>query len=149
MSGALIAIDVNTQPITDAQARLSAANADMRDFFADVGGSLLISTRARGNQEVDPDGVHWVPLNPKYAARKAKQRPGLPILHFDGHLLGDKLAYDASSAELLFGTGSKYGASQQFGRGGIPARPFLGLSESDREGILAKAAKYEQEAISG
>jgi phage gpG-like protein len=49
------------------------------------------------------------------------------------------------------GTDRVYGAMQQFGGtkaqhpqlwGTIPARPFLGLSDTDRDGVLAILSRY-------
>ena len=43
----------------------------------------------------------------------------------------DTLAYQVSNDHLEFGTNLEYSATHQFGRDadGIPARPFLGLSD--------------------
>ena len=61
---------------------------------------------------------------------------GLKILQ-DRGTLHDTLRYQASASGVEIGTDRIYGATHQFGRGNIPARPFLGLSAGDRQDILA------------
>jgi len=49
-------------------------------------GDLLRAHDPRFDAQRAPDGTSWVPLNPRYAARKAKRRPRAGILELDGHL---------------------------------------------------------------
>lgn len=76
------------------------------------------------------------------------------VLVLEGHLLGDaSMSYHADPDELLFGTVKEYGAVHQFGEkkwatgkttsrgvpipwGDIPARPFIGLSDDDKDYIV-------------
>lgn len=136
MAGAHQVIDIR---INDAQLqaglqRLAAQLGDLRPFFADVGETLLNSTRARFRSQTAPDGTPWQALSPAYAARK-RRNPG-QILTLYGHLRG-LLVYRADRDRLRIGTPLIYGATHQFGRGRIPARPFLGLSVADRGDLLA------------
>jgi len=41
---------------------------------------------------VSPDGTPWAALSPRYAKRKERERPGVPKLKFDNHMLGDRLS---------------------------------------------------------
>lgn len=84
-------------------------------MLGDMGEYLLGSTRERAAREVDPDGNKWRALSPAYARWKAKKRPGVPILKFDFHMLGDQLSYNVDGEGLLLGTNAPYGAAHQFG----------------------------------
>jgi len=101
----------------------------------DIGEHLLNSTKARAAAGVDPDGQTWLELSPAYARRKQRLKPGRPILTFEGEMLDTRLAYDLDGDDFVFGTASVYGATHQWGRGAIPARPWLGLTDDDGEAI--------------
>lgn len=85
-------------------------------MLADMGEYLLRSTRERAAKQVDPSGTPWQPLSPKYKRWKDKKRPGVPILKFDFHMLGDQLSYQVQEDALLVGTNAPYGAAHQFGQ---------------------------------
>jgi len=95
---------------------LGRLRGDDRDLMlAQMGEYLLRSTRERAAREEDPNGRKWRPLEPAYARWKAKKRPGVPILKFDFHMLGDQLSYQVDGEGLLLGTNAPYGAIHQFG----------------------------------
>lgn len=120
-------------------------------LLQDIGEYLLRSTRDRAATEQGPDGEPWPALSPRYAARKARKRPGLPMLTFDGHLLGDRLAWQVAAPELLVGTSAPQGAALHFGRPEInlPARPWLGISDQDAEEIVQLTQDHLVAALSG
>lgn len=89
--------------------------AATRVMLLDIGEYLLGSTRERAARQVSPSGETWRKLSPAYKRFKDKKRPGLPILKFDNHMLGDQLAYQVEGSTLLLGTNAKYGAAHQFG----------------------------------
>ncbi len=64
---------------------------------------------------------------------------------------GADLRYHATRDSLEFGTDRKYGATHQLGdqERGIPARPFLGIDDQDRDEILAILRRHLEEALSG
>lgn len=95
---------------------LGRLRGDDRDLMlAQMGEYLLRSTRERAAREEEPSGKKWRPLAPAYARWKAKKRPGVPILKFDFHMLGDQLSYQVDGEGLLLGTNAPYGAIHQFG----------------------------------
>ena len=128
---------------------LIAAGHDATPLMRDIGEGLLNSTRERFRTEAAPDGKPWAPLSE--VTRKRKRRNKDRILTHEGHLGGTSLNYRAGPTEVLVGSTSVYAGTHQFGartgaygrteRGGpipwgdIPARPFLGVSEADREMI--------------
>lgn len=147
MAGAALTINVveiNDREVIAALRRLQAAGANMEPVFQTIGERLLINTRARFGKQISPEGVAWAPLSPAYRAAK-KKNPD-KILTARGYL-HDTLRYQASASGVEFGTDRIYGATHQFGRGNIPARPFLGLSEGDRQDILAIVSDHLGRAL--
>lgn len=137
MAGAFIEVSVDTREIEDALRNLQRAVVDLQPAFRDIGEYLLRSHDERFRAGVDPDGNLWDELNPKYKARKPKNQDKVLVLN--EYLMG--MVYQEMPTELLFSTGidsAKYAATHQFGRDedGIPKRPFLGLSDADRDEIL-------------
>lgn len=126
MAGARIQLDADTR---SAGAALAAAARQLGPegrtlLLQDIGEYLMISTRARAAKKVSPDGTAWAALSPRYAAWKEKKRPGVPILRFDNHMIGDQLANQVEGDTLLVGTNAPYGAIHQFGGDiQIPERP--------------------------
>lgn len=95
----------------------------------------------------------------RLSAKGARRLAGKKILT-DGGYLGDLIHYQLQDGgrALAVGSSRKYAAVQQFGQpqgasgtdrrghpipwGNIPARPFLGLSDDDRERVLAILRDY-------
>lgn len=121
MAGARIEVEVTT-PALDRAAR-DLSQDGLEDLLRDLGEYLLRSTRERAGREVSPDGAVWRALSPRYKRAKEKKRAGLPILAFDRHMLGDRLAFQVEGDSVLVGTSALYGAIHQFGGTvKIPAR---------------------------
>lgn len=105
-----------------------------------------------------PDGRPWAPLSPVTIARRAKAGKNTDtILQVTRHLAGNIVA-QVDAAGLRVGSPVEYAGVMQFGaaqgafgrtsRGGpipwgtIPARPFLGISETDETEIVAIARAW-------
>jgi phage virion morphogenesis protein len=152
MAGAKITITVDDADVRAMFARLAAfGEAPIKDAGRDIGEYMLRATRERAAQERAPDGTPWVPLSPKYAKWKAKKRPGVKMLKFDAHMLGDMFHPEVGPDYVDIGTNALYGAIHQFGGTvhhaalshirsrrtigahdvTIPARPWLGASDED------------------
>lgn len=157
MAGAFLEINANTPEIDAALRQLTAALNDLTPAFRDVGESLLNSTRERFRTSTDPTGKKWEGLRPstlaararaaggrikgginkgRYTKRAALAYAGAKPLIFSGRLFGT-LNYRADKTSVRIGTPMIYGATHQFGRVRIPARPFLGLSQSDAADVVA------------
>jgi phage virion morphogenesis protein len=149
MAGAALTINVeiNDREVLAAMRRLHAAGTDMAPVFSSIGERMLINTRARFGKQESPEGVAWAPLSPAYRARKKKNKDKILIAF--GYLFGPGLRYQASASGVEFGTDRIQGATHQFGRGPIPARPFLGLSDDDRRDILDIVSDHLRRALSG
>jgi phage virion morphogenesis protein len=141
MAGARLVIDGSTAPVLAVLNELIRRGQDLREPFAAVGEYLRRSHDERWARGVDAAGDPWADLNPDYQARKPKHADKVLVL--EGYLR-DSLLYQADADSLEFGTNSIYGATHQFGaeERGIPARPFLGLSDEDEAEILAIFSDY-------
>jgi phage virion morphogenesis protein len=117
MAGARIEWEVDTKLASTAlQKAVDALGGDgLALLLEDIGEYLLRSTRDRADAQVSPTGQPWAPLSPRYARRKARKRPGLGILKWDNHMIGDQLAHQVDGTTLLLGTNAPYGAIHQFG----------------------------------
>lgn len=83
------------------------------------------------------EGPGWQKLTPRYEARKRKLGKESKILHFNGLLQNSMvdpgeglgrvfvITDDSSETSLTMGSNLVYAATHQWGRGPIPARPFL------------------------
>jgi phage gpG-like protein len=118
---------------------------DFSPALADVGESLLLSTRDRFDNETSPEGIDWKPLLPKTI--KAKQRridTGKPYrtkaqanwILKDTFTLRDSITYLVQPTVLKVGTNIEYGIYNQ------ASRPFLGLDDGDRLTISETLSEY-------
>ena len=134
-----ISIDIDDAELRSVLRALRDHLGNLKPVFQDLGETLLNSTRTRFQSQTAPDGKRWKDLSLAYAARKPRHKD--KVLTLWGHLRGT-LNYQASADELLVGTPLIYGATHQFGRGAIPARPFLGLSAEDCSDLLDALNEY-------
>lgn len=147
MAGARVEITRNTASpkLKRLAARLHGEGRQL--LFADMGEYLLRSTRERAAKQIDPDGNKWRALSPGYAKWKAKKRPGVPILKFDFHMLGDQLSYEAGQDELLVGTNAPYGAIHQFGgtvhRAAHSRKLAFGKDKPNRMKVFARSGSKD------
>ncbi len=110
-----------------------------RVMLLDIGEYLLASTRERAARQIAPDGTAWQKLSPPYKRFKDRKRPGVPMLKFDNHMLGDQFSYQIESDTLLVGTNAKYGAAHQFGSSiDIPPRSQHVYFRRNKSGEVGK-----------
>lgn len=137
MTGVSLKIDYQFEDrqVVDLLDQLSRQLDDMQPVFADIGEYLLLAHDEHFDAQEAPDGTPWEPLDPKYQARKKKNQDLILVL--DEYLRGT-LAYNADSDSLEFGTPRIQGATHHFGDPdrGIPARPWLGVSDDGEREIL-------------
>ena len=135
MAGSFIEINGNTAEISVVFRRLQRWLRDLTPVCGDIGEFVLNRTRERFNSQTAPDGSPWAALSPGYAQRKKRNKD--KILTLRGNLRGLP-NYRAGPHEVRIGTPLIYGATHQFGNPNlnIPARPFLGLSQSDEQELL-------------
>jgi phage virion morphogenesis protein len=121
-----------------------------------IGDSLVTSTQLRFEAEESPEGEPWKGLSlATLANRKREGKDG------EARILRDNAdMYDSLQPKLLAGQGVQVGVTRVQGRihqlGGmagrgrqveIEARPYLGVSEADREEILAIMNDHAQRGV--
>lgn len=130
MSGAGITADLDFSEARSALARLN--DAELQTLCAKIGSMIENQTKNRISDGThSPDGEPWAPWSPEYALSR---HGGHSLLRGDDHLR-DSIGFQLRGDEVMVGTDRVYGATHQFGRDGIPARPYLGLSGENREEI--------------
>ncbi len=140
--------------------RIAAIGAQPAPLLAAIGVALEDSTRNRFRDGVDPSGIRWesyAPLNPVYAT--TKEGPG--ILRGPNLTLMQSIRSGVEGDSVVVGSDLVYAPVHQFGAiiqpknarqlsfemGGklfhvdsveVPARPYLGLSDGDREMVVGE-----------
>lgn len=159
-------------PIISALDRIAAIGRNPRGVLEAVSAQVIKSTRRRMEAGTDPRGVRWdsyAPLNPLYASEKVG--PGILrgagyttsglyrsiTSYVDGNRLvwGSNLVYarihqlggvirPKNARALVFWMGG-----QKFERGSvtIPARPYLGFTDEDREALVGELEEYLARAM--
>jgi phage virion morphogenesis protein len=111
--------------------------ADTKKLMTTIGAAMKNQTIARFRKSEGPDGEAWKP------SARAKRENGKTLLN-TGRLGGgkDSLSMSVTPAEVHVGSNVVYSRIHQLGgkagRGhkvNIPARPYLGINEEDREEI--------------
>ncbi len=146
---------------------LAKASVSAKPLLDDIAESLLISTQQRFELERDPNGKPWQPLSwwtlflrgggrkgwHKRNRSKAKKGTmekisGAKILRASNRLF-QSLTSVVTNSEIQLGSNVIYARIHQYGgqagRGKkvtIPARPYLGISDSDAAMIDEAVAEY-------
>lgn len=130
--------------------RLIDAGADMSSAMREIAGHLADSVADSFDREQAPDGTPWKPLKPKTKRERRRRRYAAgPILERSGDLARSILA-DHDETSAVAGTNLIYAATHHFGdedRRGIPARPFLGVTEEHRSMILDAIQRHFEAAL--
>ena len=162
----MITIEVQDAEIQAALMRAHQALDDASGMMNEIGGYLRDQTEDRFASKVSPEGVPWAPRSAatlkNYERRKLKFGG---VLHLSGQL-GANIFHEYGPDWTQVGSPEVYAATMHFGAaqgqfgaaigrtkpsakrpksqdyfmplpwGNIPARPFLGLSDEDRTGVL-------------
>ena len=99
--------------------------------------------KERFDQEQAPDGTKWKPLSPARVKQRLKRHKAgsMKILQDVGELRRS-IQYEAGPNYVRIGSNLKYARTHQFGRGNIPARPFLGVTPNERQHINDMVKAY-------
>ena len=123
---------------------------NMRQFWSSVGMYVQGQTiRERFNKEQSPEGQKWKPLADTTKRRKKRHKRGQMKILQDTGELRRSMAYEAGNNSVKVGSVLKYAQTHQFGRGKIPARPFLGVTESEKKHITSMFGQYIKRHILG
>lgn len=156
----MINVEFNDAEVQAALNNLAAGLTDMSKVMNEIGMFLVASTEKRFDGTEAPDGSQWAPRSPVTLAIYAREKAKFgPVLHKSG-TLRQTIAHSYGPDEVTVGSNVLYAAVQQFGAaqgafgasigkdkkgrdhfhsipfGNIPARPYIGVSDSDRTGIL-------------
>lgn len=141
---------------------LEEAGKDLRPALEDIGELLVYSTKTRFSTSTAPDGTPWAPNSPATLVRWMRNGGGgakHPLIG-NGKTLLEQISrhINGSGDTLEVGSPTPYAAAQQFGMkkgyagetsrgspipwGDIPARPFIGISDADKQSILDTIADH-------
>lgn len=133
-------------------ARLREQTDDLRPILNAIGNELTESAKTRiADEKQSPDGTPWPGyVKPDYAAlkrsgiKRKNLAPGVNdwvlmpsgggLLEHSGNLL-QSITYNVGRNEVNIGSNEEYARRHQKGGGGIPARPYLGVSSDDANAI--------------
>ncbi|MBF0178096.1 MAG: phage virion morphogenesis protein [Magnetococcales bacterium] len=155
MSGATLDIQIDDRSALAMLAGLQARAADLTPAMQAIGEHIIETTQVRFDAQVAPDGTAWQPDNPGYWASKKIKK----VLTESSRLRGS-VVYKAGRDQVVVGTNVLYAAVHQFGativpvqakrlrfqigshvvyakKVTIPARPFLGVNDTDQKAIMA------------
>lgn len=137
MAGARFTLETSALKPLEARVRVMAS-MDTSALMPRLGEYLQRSTQDRFKSQTSPDGATWDVLAPRTLARKEKKKlnPG-KVLTERGFLRKGIAWQLLNKSTVEVGSNLKYAATHQFGRGNIPPRPFLGLSDQDKRKIDA------------
>lgn len=156
-----VSMTVDTVDLGDVGKRLAAIvnlTAKPSKLMKAIGASLESSTKRRFRSNVGPDGAPWKP------SVRARLKGGRTLFEH-GHLR-DSITSDGDDEKAVVGTNLIYGPIHQFGgvirpktasaltfnipgvgwrrvaKVTIPARPYLGISNDDRDEIASQVERY-------
>lgn len=134
MAGSKFTLETSALKPLEARVRIMAG-MDTGALMPRLGEYLLRSTQDRFKSQTAPDGTAWEALAPRTAKRK-KYNPD-KVLTERGFLRKGIAWQVLNKTTVEVGSNLVYAATHQFGRGNIPPRPFLGLSDQDERKIDA------------
>lgn len=131
-----------TVATTGFEAALNAIDAlggfHLVELADEIGGIIETSTKRRiSDERTGPDGEPWAAWSEAYDETRDHSCHSLLVGEGD---LRDSIQSYSSAADVTVGTNLVYGAIHQFGgeevgKPGLPARPYLGLSDLDQQDI--------------
>lgn len=117
---------------------------DPRPLLETIGQLLVASTQARiRTTKTDPRGGAWAPWSTAtYIARARSGQLAGGLLYNSGQLYRS-IDYKVQGKQVIVGSNNVFYASfLQDGTPKMPARPFIGFSDGDREMINRTAQRY-------
>jgi phage virion morphogenesis protein len=137
MAGVAFTIDLDTKIMAEVERVFDRLGSEGMARIADQVGTMMADQTQRRIQteKTAPDGTPWAPWSDRYAAtRNTDNRTQNSLLIDSEHLLDSIQQYNTGDT-VTVGAGMIYSAIHQFGGRGIPARPYLGLSDANRRDI--------------
>ncbi|OJU91376.1 MAG: phage virion morphogenesis protein [Burkholderiales bacterium 66-5] len=142
MAGTHLTITTSELDRLQASVRILADGVrDTSTLMPQLGEYLQRSTQERFDTKTAPHGKAWTDL--KHPSLKKHNQNKVLTLH--GFLRRGIHSQVTAPGTVEVGSNLVYAATHQYGRGGIPARPFLGLSTTDRQEITAIVTDWATE----
>lgn len=141
----MITLELKMEDLDAALARLSGGLSDASEVTNEIGGFLAESAQQRiEKSQGAPDGTPWAPKSP--FSRSKDRRPlydtgemSRNINHQYGPDFVEVIATGVQVRTMQYGAAKGAFGQTESGTplpfGDIPARPFMGFSDSDRNGI--------------
>ena len=125
--------------------RLQLLSDRLQDAAAPLAPAVpVVAAAIQRNFEEEGRPERWPPLSPGYALWKAARHPGRKILERTGALRSSiRVGIEPTvPAALVASTDLPYAAAHQFGvpQRNLPPRPFLVLTDEDREEVAQAIA---------
>jgi len=137
--------------VRDALRKLQLRLVDSRPLMGLIGAAFVQSARKRiAMTKQAPNGQAWRPLSQRtIAERAAEGRNTTDILRRTSALLNSIQIGELTANRVVVGTPLHYAGKHQFGdpANRIPARPFIGLSDEDKQDIEEVALSYVRAGI--
>lgn len=129
----------------------SASLGNQYDLMTQLVQCISNQSKERFETQIDPDGKPWKEWHPAYA--KTVRNPNASILRQSGALQRSIASQGFGPKTGIVGTKLAYAGTHQYGgktkKGWrVPARPFLGISDSDREELRELAKNWIKERVS-
>jgi phage gpG-like protein len=150
----MIRLVFNPEPLIARLGQARGRLSDMTPVHQDIGEYMVEQTRKRFVTSTAPDGTKWRPKTPATIARYKARGDGAktkPLIGPSGRL-GKEISSLATRDQVEFGSSLEYSAVMQGGAakgafgadkvghalpwGNIPARVFIGISDSEGRSIL-------------
>jgi phage virion morphogenesis protein len=144
-----VKISVDTSVADQGLEKLASKLQNLKPAFKGIGDYMTRAILRRFESGVDSKGKAWAPLSAATISHKRN-----PKILQESERLKNSISYEATNSQLEIGTedGIAYDAIHQFGgqagrnrKVRIPARPYLGVSQSDESAITDIIQRYLQE----
>lgn len=161
----MIELVFNPAPLVTRLKALSARLADLTPVHQDIGEQVQEWTKQRFVTGTAPDGTKWQPKRPSTIARYKAKGDGdklRPLIGPSGRL-GKEILVDANREHAEIGSNLEYSGVMQDGAGrgafgtdkaghplpwgDIPARVFIGLSDTEERTILEIVDEHLGDAV--
>lgn len=165
----------NSASVADVLSRISERTKNLRPAMQDIGAMLRTDALDNFKNQHDPDGNAWAPLKPSTILARARRLSGgkgirkkdgslrsnavrtisgAKILQDRGTLRSSISVQNVTANSVTVGTKIAYAAIHQFGgqtgRGRkvrIPARPYIGITQSASKDIVSMLQTYLVEGM--
>jgi phage virion morphogenesis protein len=152
MAGVSVNVKIDDSEIRELLSQVLARMDDVTPAMKEIGEIVLESVQRNFEEKRSPEGSRWQPLAPSTVKEKlARGRSPTDILIDRGILMGS-IHRQADAHGVTIGTNVVYAAVHQFGAAfttlkgrrtvRIPARPYLGVRDTDWPEIRAALARF-------